>query len=86
LYHKADHCILECQEKLVPLLTRTFPNFEIKAEDRRQDAQRDDFDFHLPMGSLYKHFIPEISETLSPMHFLFQTLSGLIFGGNVWSL
>ena len=67
---QADHCILECQEKLVPLLTRTFPNFEIKAEDRRQDTQRDDFDFHLPMGSLYKHFIPEISENNKPDAFL----------------
>jgi tetratricopeptide (TPR) repeat protein len=67
---QADHCILECQEKLVPLLTRTFPNFEIKAEDRRQDAQRDDFDFHLPMGSLYKHFISEISEKTRPNAFL----------------
>ena len=67
---QADHCILECQEKLVPLLTRAFPNFEIKAEDRRQDSQRDDFDFHLPMGSLYKHFISEISENTKPDAFL----------------
>jgi tetratricopeptide (TPR) repeat protein len=67
---QADHCILECQEKLVPLLTRAFPNFEIKAEDRRQDTQRDDFDFHLPLGSLYKHFISEISENTKPNAFL----------------
>ena len=67
---QADHCILECQEKLVPLLTRAFPNFEIKAEDRRQDSQRDDFDFHLPMGSLYKHCISEISEKTKPDAFL----------------
>ena len=67
---KADHCILECQEKLVPLLTRAFPNLEIKAEDRRQDTKRDDFDFHLPMGSLYKHFISEISKKTRPNAFL----------------
>jgi tetratricopeptide (TPR) repeat protein len=57
---QAKCCILECQEKLVPLLTRSFPNVEVKAEDRSLDFKRDDFDFHLPMGSLYKHFIEEI--------------------------
>jgi len=67
---QADHCILECQEKLVPLLTRAFPNFEIKAEDRRQDTERDDFDFHLPLGSLHKHFISEISENTKPNAYL----------------
>ena len=55
------HCIVECQEKLVPLLQRSFPNVEIKAEDRSLDSERDDFDLHLPMGSLYKCFINEIS-------------------------
>jgi tetratricopeptide (TPR) repeat protein len=57
---QADHTILECQEKIVPLLARSFPNIEIKPEDRSMDSQRDDFDFHLPMGSLYRHFIPKI--------------------------
>jgi len=53
---------VECQQKLVPLLKRSFPNVEIKAVDNSIDSKRDDFDFHLPMGSLYKHFIPEISQ------------------------
>ncbi len=57
---KAKHCILECQEKLVPLLKRSFPNVEIKPENRSLDAERDEFDFHLPMGSLYRHFINQI--------------------------
>ena len=26
---QADHCILECQEKLVPLLKRSFPDIEL---------------------------------------------------------
>ena len=59
---RAKHVILECQEKLVPLLSRSFPNVKVKAEDRSSDADRDDFDLHLPMGSLYKHFIDEIME------------------------
>ena len=57
---QADHCILECQDKLVPLLERSFPDIEVKSEDRSIDSKRDDFDVHLPMGSLYKHFIDEI--------------------------
>ena len=63
LASQAEHCILECQPKLVPLLKRSFPNVEVKAENRDLDISRDDFDFHLPMGSLYKNFIQEISIT-----------------------
>ena len=59
---KAKHCILECQEKLVPLLQRSFPDIEVIPENRILDSERDDFDFHLPMGSLYKHFIEDISQ------------------------
>jgi tetratricopeptide (TPR) repeat protein len=59
---QAEHCILECQEKLVPLLERSFPDVEVKAVNRSLDKERDDFDFHLPMGSLYKHFIHEIEQ------------------------
>ena len=57
---QAKHCILECQEKLVPLLKRSFPNIEIKPKNSNKDLERDDFDLHLPMGSLYKNFTKEI--------------------------
>ena len=57
---RAKHCILECQDKLVPLLKRSFPNVEVKCEDRSTDLKRDDIDFHLPMGNIYKNFIQEI--------------------------
>ena len=67
---QAKHCIVECQEKLVPLLGRTFPNVEIKAVDKSLDLQRDDFDIHLPMGSLYKHFLKEIIQNPKPNAFL----------------
>jgi tetratricopeptide (TPR) repeat protein len=59
---QVKHCILECQEKLVPLLERSFPNVEVKAVNKSLDLERDDFDFHLPMGSLYKNFIHEIEQ------------------------
>jgi len=70
LASQAGHCILECQEKLKPLLSRSFPNVEVKSEDRSQDPKREDFDFHLPMGSLYRHFIPEIIQNPKPDAFL----------------
>ena len=70
LASQAGHCILECQEKLIPLLSRSFPNVEVKSEDRSRDTERDDFDFHLPMGSLYRHFVTEITQNPRPDAFL----------------
>ena len=67
---QAEHCIVECQDKLIPLLERSFPNVEIKAENRNFDTQRNDFDVHLPMGSLYKHFFEEITQTPKTEAFL----------------
>jgi hypothetical protein len=58
---QAGHCILECQEKLVPLIARSFPNIEVKPSNSSLDSSRGDFDFHLPMGSLYRQFTPEVS-------------------------
>ena len=59
---KVDHCILECPDKLVPLLTRSFPEVEIKSDNTIVDKESDDFDFHIPMGSLYKHFLKKFSQ------------------------
>jgi tetratricopeptide (TPR) repeat protein len=67
---QAKHCILECPKKLVALLKRSFPNVEVKAINISSDLERDDFDFHLPMGSLYKHFIPEITQKPKPEAYL----------------
>ena len=67
---QAEHCILECQEKLVPLLERSFPKVEVKAVNKSLDSERDDFDYHLPMGSLYKHFIKEIGQNAKPDAYL----------------
>ena len=60
---QAEHCILECQSKLVPLLERSFQKVEVIPENKSLDAQRHDIDYHLPMGSLYKNFIKEICTT-----------------------
>ena len=62
--------ILECQEKLIPLLTRSFPDVEIKPADRSRDKERDDFDIPLPMGSLYRHFLDNIIQNPKPDAYL----------------
>jgi hypothetical protein len=67
---QAEYCVLECQEKLVPLLARSFPNVEVKPENRSLDSERDDFDFHVPTGSLYRHFISKISQRVKTDAFL----------------
>ena len=59
---QAQHCILECQNKLVPLLKRSLTNIDVRVENRSSDLERNDFDFHLPMGSLYKNYIEYISQ------------------------
>ena len=58
----ANHCIFECPEKLVSLFSRSLPNITVEAEKRSSDHNRDDFDFHIPIGSLFKCFFSKISE------------------------
>ena len=70
IFNKAEHCILECQEKLVPLLKRSFPTVEVKVENKSLDLERNDFDFHLPTGSLYRNFLREISQNTKVGAFL----------------
>ena len=46
-YSKGDPIYQQLdQSKLVPLLKRSFPNVEVKAENRSLDLQRNDFDFN----------------------------------------
>ena len=77
--YMAQHCILECQEKLVPLLERSFPNVTVKKENRSLDLERNDFDFHLPMGSLYKHFFYEIKKSSNIKPYLMPNPDRVIF-------
>ena len=53
-------CIIECPKKLVPLLKRSFPVVQVCIEGTSEHLGIDEFDVHLPLGSLFKHFIPEI--------------------------
>jgi tetratricopeptide (TPR) repeat protein len=66
----AEKCILECQPKLVSLLKRSFPNVDVRPNDRKLDLERKDFDFHLPMGSLYKCLLDKIINNTKPESYL----------------
>ena len=79
LASQANKCILECQNKLLPLLKRSFPNVEVKAEEKSKDKDRNDFDFHLPLGSLYGKFIKEISINFKPKAYLFPDPTRVMF-------
>ena len=61
LASQAKHCTLECQEKIVSLIARSFPDIDVRVNNAEKDAVRDDFDLHLPLGSLFRYFIPEVS-------------------------
>ena len=63
----AEHCILECPAKLVPLFKRSFPEIEVRVE---KESITTDFDFHLPMGSLYMCFSSEVSARKEKVAFL----------------
>jgi tetratricopeptide (TPR) repeat protein len=67
---RAGRCILECPAKLVSLFARSFPDVEVRPENRIRDTERVDFDFHLPMGSLFRHFLPELTEASGVQTFL----------------
>ena len=67
---RAGHCILEVQPKLVPLFARSFVEAEVRADSREQGAEPTDFDFHLPMGSLYRHLRPDLAAAAEPKAYL----------------
>ncbi|MBP2316464.1 tetratricopeptide repeat protein [Azospirillum soli] len=52
LIARASRVIVECDPRLVPLMARSFPNAVVRAET----ADPDDFDLHVPAGSLPRHF------------------------------
>jgi len=54
LLSRAKHCIINVYPKLVPLFTRSFPDAEIRPDTGPYNATQSDFDFHLPLGDLFK--------------------------------
>jgi Flp pilus assembly protein TadD len=70
LLSKAKQCKLECQEKLVPLLSRSFPDLQVSATTVTNDEARVDFDLHIPTGSLCKHFNEHFSNMAAARSYL----------------
>ena len=66
LKHMSGCCVLECQDKLIPILQRSFPDIEVRSSSAIDQNNYQGFDFHIPMGSLSRHLIsslPEIKNT-----------------------
>lgn len=58
--------IVECEERLVGVLSRSFPKFQIRKENfsllNSKDHVLEDYDYHLPVGSLMRYFRNDISK------------------------
>lgn len=67
LINKAGHCIVSIYPKLEPLFRRSFPEAEIRADDGPFDPAQNDFDYHLPMGSLFRCLRPDLESDTAPL-------------------
>jgi tetratricopeptide (TPR) repeat protein len=60
------HIVIECDPRLVAPLKRSFPTFKIRASSYSKDhslsAIFDDYDFHIPFGSLMQYFRKSIND------------------------
>jgi tetratricopeptide (TPR) repeat protein len=58
--------IVECEERLVKILSRSFPKFLIRKENLNQinlkNSNNEDYDYHLPVGSLMQYFRNDIKK------------------------
>jgi tetratricopeptide (TPR) repeat protein len=64
LKEMGGNIIVECDKRLVEVMARSFPEFTIRAEiflpQQEGRSPHSDFDFHLPAGSLMRHFRPTL--------------------------
>jgi ADP-heptose:LPS heptosyltransferase len=58
--------IVECEPRLISIFSRAFPDFKIRPpcvnDDILLSSASDDYDYHLPMGSLMKHTISKLED------------------------
>ena len=58
--------IVECEDRLAEVLSRSFPQFKIRSENFEKYALNnhmlEDYDYHLPIGSLMKYFRNDINK------------------------
>lgn len=61
--------VIECDERLCPVLKRSFPTCKIRKNEYLNninlDSIHDDYDFHLPAGSLMRYFRRNVKEFTS---------------------
>ena len=60
---RAGRCIVEVYPKLVSLYARSFPEAEVRGDSTSLKAPPvEDFDVHLPLGSLFRHLQQDLME------------------------
>jgi tetratricopeptide (TPR) repeat protein len=62
LIELADKVIIECNDRLVNLLSRSFPSCLVREQSFDPDTKQSnffDYDYHLPLGSLAKFFLKQ---------------------------
>lgn len=60
IINRTKHCIVNTYPKLVSLYQRSFPEAEVRPDSPNYDPDQNDFDTHLPMGSLFRHMRPDL--------------------------
>jgi len=64
LINKGFHPLVECDKRMLSLLQRSFPTIKFREAiyriDYPHDSPYDDYDCHIPMGSLPQHFRKEL--------------------------
>lgn len=71
---QADHVIIECERRLVPLFARSFPRATVRAEQPvrgRGVIETVDCDLHIPAGSLPRLLRPRLADFPSRASWLF---------------
>ena len=57
---KSEKLLVHCDKRLIPLFKRSFSK-DIIYESDRKDISEQDYDAHIPMGSIYKHFREDLT-------------------------
>lgn len=72
---KYKNVILECQPRLVSIVQRSFPNIKVRpySFDENGNQLSFDYSYHIPIGSLNKHFRKSISDYGSKNSYLIPT-------------
>ena len=63
--------IVECESRLVEIISRSFPHFKVRSENFQNynslNSPCEDYDFHLPIGSLMKFYRTDLNKFKSTL-------------------